>query len=219
VLHHGKLFGVVFFFALWLTSARVFALHPAVVRVTVPIKEGARALGSGVLAGRDERFGYVLTAHHVVRDATARPKVRFADGSVEAGEVVKSDSAADVAVVRVKRPKVPPVEWAAASPAEGDELVAAGYGGDGEYHEAGGPVVGFTDRTKEAPAWMIFNAEVRSGDSGGPVFTEDGKLAGVLWGCNEKRTYATPVARLDSFTHTEAGRLFPIRRALSRLRR
>jgi S1-C subfamily serine protease len=218
VLHQLKLLRVAFVVAFSLFPAPIFALHPAVVRVTVPIKEGARALGSGVLAGRDERFGYVLTAHHVVRDAAERPKIRFADGSVEAGEIVKSDSAADLAVVRVRRPDIPPVEWAAASPAKGDELVAAGFGGDGEYQEAGGPVVGFTDHTKESPAWMIVQAEVRSGDSGGPVFTKDGKLAGVLWGCNGN-TYATPVARLASFTHTDKGRLFPIRRALSRLRR
>jgi S1-C subfamily serine protease len=194
------------------------ARHPAVVRLTVPIKQGARALGSGVLAGTDDRFGYVLTAQHVVRDADGRPKVRFVDGTVEHGDVLKSDASSDVAVIRVNRPEISPVEWADDSPKKGDELVAAGFGGDGEYQEALGPVIGFTDRTMEAPDWMIVKAEVRSGDSGGPVLTRDGKLVGVLWGCNGN-TYATPVRHLVTFTRTDRGRLFPIRRALSRLRR
>jgi S1-C subfamily serine protease len=191
------------------------ASNPAVVRLTVPVKEGFRSLGSGVLAGADKRFGYVLTAHHVVRDAAGAPKVGFSDGTVEQGEVLKTDSTADLALIRVNRPEIPPVEWAAAVPGKGDQLVAAGFGSNGEYQEATGPVVGFTDRSEKAPHWMIVKTEVRPGDSGGPVFTKDGKLAGVLWGCNGN-TYASPVARLDSFTHTERGRLFPIRRALSR---
>jgi S1-C subfamily serine protease len=194
------------------------ASHPAVVRLTVPVKEGARSLGSGVLAGADERFGYVLTAHHVVRDADGDPKVRFVDGTVEDGRVLKTDADADLALIRVNRPTVPPVEWASASPAKGDELVAAGFGSDGTYQEASGPVIGFTARAEKIPDWMIVKAQVRSGDSGGPVFTKDGKLAGVLWGCNEN-TYASSVARLHHFSQTKRGRLFPIGRRFLRMRR
>lgn len=193
------------------------ANHPAVVRVTVPMAEGNRALGSGVLAGADERFGYVLTAHHVVKDADGQPKVRFANGNVQPGHVVKTDSAADLALIRIDRPEVPPVEWAVASPTKGDELVAAGFGSNGKYQEASGPVVGFSSRTEDTPDWMILQAQVRSGDSGGPVFTKDGKLIGVLWGCNDN-TYASPVTRLYTFTQKGPKRLFPIRRALARLR-
>jgi S1-C subfamily serine protease len=193
------------------------ASHPAVVRVTVPVAEGARSLGSGVLAGADERFGYVLTAHHVVRDADGQPKVRFANGTVQPGQVLKTDSAADLALIRIDRPAVPPVEWAAASPTKGDQLVAAGFGSNGQYQEASGPVVGFSAHTEKSPNWMIVQTQVRSGDSGGPVFTKDGKLAGVLWGCNNN-TYASPVARLYTFVQKGQKRLFPIRRALSRLR-
>jgi S1-C subfamily serine protease len=198
-------------------AASAQASHPAVVRVSVPVADGARSLGSGVLAGADKRFGYVLTAHHVVRDADGQPKVRFANGAVQAGHILKTDSAADLALIRIDRPAIPPVEWAAASPTEGDELVAAGFGSDGEYQEAAGPLVGFSARTEESPDWMIVKAQVRSGDSGGPVFTKDGKLAGVLWGCNDN-TYASPVTRLDKFTQSGRQRLFPIRRALARLR-
>jgi S1-C subfamily serine protease len=186
-----------------------WAKHPAVVRLTVPMTEGARSLGSGVLAGADDRFGYVLTAHHVVRDATGRPNVRFANGNTQVGEVLKADAAADLALIRVNRPEIAPVEWAAAPPAKGDELVAAGFGSDGSYLEATGLVVGFTDPTQQTPYWMILKAEVRSGDSGGPVFTKDGKLAGVLWGCNGN-TYASDLKRLGNFTRGRGGPLFRI---------
>jgi S1-C subfamily serine protease len=216
VLHPLKLRLVGCAFHFCLVSLPAMANNPAVVRLTVPVKEGARSLGSGVLAGADKRFGYVLTAHHVVRDAVGVPKVRFSDGTVQRGEVLKTDSTADLALIRVNRPQIAPVEWVTAPPGKGDELVAAGFGSNGQYQEATGPVVGFTDRSEKAPNWMIVKTEVRPGDSGGPVFTKDGKLAGVLWGCNGN-TYASPVARLDSFTHTARGRLFPIRRALSRL--
>jgi S1-C subfamily serine protease len=170
------------------------------------VTEGARSLGSGVLAGADDQFGYVLTAHHVVRDATGRPKVRFANGNIHLGEVLKADPAADLALIRVNKPEVPPIEWAAASPTKGDELVAAGFGSDGKYQEASGPVVGFTDPTQKTPYWMILKTEVRSGDSGGPVFTKDGKLAGVLWGCNGN-TYASDLKRIRKFTGGRGGPL------------
>jgi S1-C subfamily serine protease len=193
------------------STTPVFARHPAVVRLTVPMPEGARSLGSGVLAGTDEHFGYVLTAQHVVRDAKGKPKVSFANGAVEHGEVVKSDAASDLALIRVARPQVQPAEWADASPAKGDQLVAAGFGSDGKYQEALGPVVGFSGPTDKAPDWMVVKTEVRSGDSGGPVFTKDGKLAGVLWGCNGN-TYASHLKRLRSFTHGRNGPLFRILR-------
>jgi putative serine protease PepD len=217
MLHPLKSFCVASLIVVAALAGIARANHPAVVRVTVPMAEGASALGSGVLAGRDERFGYVLTAHHVVKDADGQPKVRFANGSVQPGRIVKTDSAADLALIRIDRPAVPPVEWAVASPAKGEELVAAGFGSNGEYQEASGPLVGFSARTEDTPDWMILQAQVRSGDSGGPVFTKDGKLAGVLWGCNDN-TYASPVTRLYTFTNNGRARLFPIRRALARLR-
>jgi S1-C subfamily serine protease len=217
VLHPLKSFCFASLFFVGILVGPAHASHPAVVRVTVPVAEGARSLGSGVLAGADERFGYVLTAHHVVRDADGQPKVRFANGTVEPGHILKTDSAADLALIRIERPAIPPVEWAAAAPAKGQELVAAGFGSNGQYQEAKGPLVGFSARTEKTPDWMILEAQVRSGDSGGPVFTEDGKLAGVLWGCNNQ-TYASPVGRLYKFTQKGQQRLFPIRRALSHLR-
>lgn len=30
--------------------------------------------------------------------------------------------------------------------------------------------------------WMLFEGECRDGDSGGPIFTTDGRVAGILWG-------------------------------------
>lgn len=210
MLHLLKLFVIGLFFIIsCLYVVPAWGKHPAVVRLTVPLKDGVRSLGSGVLAGTDDRFGYVLTAQHVVRDATGRPKVGFANGAVKDGDVVKSDAAADLALIRVNRPETLPVEWAAAPPAKGDEVVAAGFGSDGRYLEATGPVLGFTDRTRQTPYWMILNAQVRSGDSGGPVFTKDGKLAGVLWGCNGK-TYASDLKRLGVFTRGRGGPLFRI---------
>jgi putative serine protease PepD len=208
VLHRLKLLSVSCVF-LSVVSSPAWAKHPAVVRLTVPMTEGARSLGSGVLAGADEKFGYVLTAHHVIRDAIGRPNVRFANGNSQVGEVLKADAAADLALIRVNKPNVTPVEWAAAPPVKGDELVAAGFGSDGRYQEAAGPVVGFTDPSKKTPYWMILETEVRSGDSGGPVFTKDGKLAGVLWGCNGN-TYASDLKRIRNFTHGRRGPLFRI---------
>jgi S1-C subfamily serine protease len=208
VLHPWKSI-LAFAFLSFSFSGGAFATNPAVVRLTVPVTEGARSLGSGVLAGADEQFGYVLTAHHVIRDATGKPHVRFANGNTQVGEVLKADPAADLALIRVNKPEIPPVEWAAAPPAKGDELVAAGFGSDGHYKEAKGPVVGFTSATEKAAHWMIVETEVRSGDSGGPVFTKDGKLAGVLWGCNGK-TYASGLARLRNFTRGRRGPLFRV---------
>jgi hypothetical protein len=38
---------------------------------------------------------------------------------------------------------------------------------------------------------MVLTGKARMGDSGGPIFTLDGKLAGVLWGTDERSVYGT----------------------------
>ncbi|HKH76119.1 MAG TPA: trypsin-like peptidase domain-containing protein, partial [Rubrobacteraceae bacterium] len=83
---------------------------PSVVQVNVRAvqetpfgtQEG-EGVGSGVIYRRD---GFVITNNHVVEGAS-EVNIAFADGTTEQGEVVGTDPATDLAVVRVDRRGLP----------------------------------------------------------------------------------------------------------------
>jgi S1-C subfamily serine protease len=84
----------------------VDAVGPAVVSISVRSKPGQPRRGgegSGFLVAPD---GYVLTNHHVVEGAPVLA-ARLTDGSELAAQVVGSDPATDLALVRVDGGSLP----------------------------------------------------------------------------------------------------------------
>ncbi|MGW4642441.1 S1C family serine protease [Sphaerisporangium sp. NPDC004334] len=76
------------------------AVQPSVVSITVTSGAG-QAEGSGVVLSED---GLILTNNHVVAGAgqDAKLQVKFSDGKVASADVVGTDPATDLAVVRAK---------------------------------------------------------------------------------------------------------------------
>ncbi len=173
--------------------------RPAVPRIECGAGP-SRDCGSGVLVDAGGGRAVVLTAWHVVRGHRDAITIRWPDGTTAAAKVVASDDAFDLAVLSTPTPKAAPVQLAAKAPAVGDRLTIAGYGGAPfVYREASGPVTQFLSPAGRHPAHMVeVRAAARQGDSGGPIFTESGELAGILWGSSHGLTAGSHVVEIRS---------------------
>lgn len=174
--------------------------HPAVVRIVAQDRDGM-SLGSGTLIYVTEKHGLVLTNWHVVRDAVGRVDVIFPDGFRSAGTVIKIDNTWDLAAVGIWRPNVEPVPLAMSAPLAGEPLTIAGYG-SGTYRAAtgrrGSHLV--SPGPNQPPELLeIVGAEARQGDSGGPIFNQQGQMAGVLFGAASGQTIGSYCGRVGMF--------------------
>ena len=173
--------------------------RPAVVRVAAPEDDNATSYGSGTLVGVSEEHGLVVTNWHVVRDATGQVSVEFPDGFRSPATVLETDETWDLAALLIEVPKVPPIAIATATPQRGDRLTIAGFG-SGEYREATGLMVQFVSPGEDEPSEMLeVNVDARSGDSGGPIFDERGRVAGVLFGSADGCTNGSHAQRVRWF--------------------
>ena len=157
---------------------------PSVVTVRVS-GAGGISVGSGFVASAD---GYVITNHHVIEIVSGSPTVVFNDGSTVSAKVVGQDPESDIAVIKVSRAGLVPVEF-----------------GDSEAISVGDPVLAFgsplalantvtagivsaVDRAIQAgePGGQIryyaaiqTDAAVNQGNSGGPLVDGSGRVIGV----------------------------------------
>jgi putative serine protease PepD len=159
-------------------------LMPSVVTVRVG---GARGLsvGSGFVASAD---GYVITNHHVVETYSGAATVAFSDGSTAKATVVGQDPEADIAVIKVARDRLVPVEFGDSDAlAVGDPVLAFGSPLALANTVTSG-IVSAVDRTIQAgePGGQVryyaaiqTDAAVNQGNSGGPLVDGAGRVVGV----------------------------------------
>lgn len=173
--------------------------RPVVARI-VSAEGPSRCYGSGTLVEVSGSTGIVLTNWHVVRTHRDGISVRWPDGSTGKAKVIAYDEVWDLAALSVPAPGPAPVVIAAASPRLGDRLTIAGYGGRGEYLEQTGPVTDYVSPTGKHPRQFVeMRATARQGDSGGPMFTSGGELAGVLFGQARGTTVGACSTRVRTF--------------------
>ncbi|MHC4188389.1 MAG: S1 family peptidase [Planctomycetota bacterium] len=172
------------------------AVPPAnVVRVMAEDQDNEQSAGTGTLIHPD----LIITNYHVVRDCKGKVRVLFPDWSVYEAIIVKTDARWDLAALRIEpavaeRPN--PIELGE-NVAIGDLIVVGGYG-SGWYEDDSGKVLGFYKIVKNSSDDVIrVDAEVRNGDSGGPML-KDGKLVGVVFGCSDG-TYGININRVCKF--------------------
>ncbi|MBC7852668.1 MAG: trypsin-like peptidase domain-containing protein [Pirellulaceae bacterium] len=157
--------------------------HPAIARIIVPEKDGV-SYGSGSLIDVRDDYGLVVTNWHVVRDASGAISVLFPDGFSSKAEVVKVDKDWDLAALSIRKPNAAPLPMTATPPQPGQRLFIAGYG-SGDFRAAAGNCLGYGSPEQGFPQELVeVDAEARHGDSGGPILTERGEIAGVLFGTN-----------------------------------
>ena len=69
-------------------------------------------------------------------------------------------------------------------------MFVAGYGQNGQFAVGQGELLEYSGQMiADGVPVRIVRCQVREGDSGGGVFNPDGRLAGVLWGCNRDGTH------------------------------
>lgn len=136
------------------------------------------SLGSGFIISPD---GYVLTNHHVVKDAD-EIVVKFSDRRELLAKLIGSDARTDVALLKVEAKELPAVtigdpnklqvgEWVLAigSPFGFEQSVTAGIVSAKGRSLPGGNYVPFIQT----------DVAINPGNSGGPLFNMDGKVVGI----------------------------------------
>ncbi|MBD3625327.1 MAG: trypsin-like peptidase domain-containing protein, partial [Rhodobacteraceae bacterium] len=138
------------------------------------------SLGSGVIV---DPSGIVVSNHHVVGRAT-EIRVVLSDRREYAAEVLLTDEARDIAVLKVKADApLPALELADSDRAEVGDLVLAIGNPFGVGQTVTSGIVSAVARTQVGLSDLNFfiqtDAAINPGNSGGALITMDGKLVGV----------------------------------------
>jgi Do/DeqQ family serine protease len=143
-----------------------------------PHREGG--LGSGVIVSAD---GYLLTNHHVVRDAE-KVKVELADRRTLDAKIVGVDPASDLAVIKIDAKGLPALPFGDSDALRvGDVVLAFGNPlGIGQTVTMGivsakGRATGVGDGSFED--FLQTDAPINQGNSGGALVSATGQLVGI----------------------------------------
>lgn len=157
--------------------------------VSVSVRtETATAIGSGFIYTED---GYIVTNYHVIEGALT-VQVILPDGEALDARVVGSDEPSDLAVLKIDRTGLTPVELgSSANLLVGDDVVAVGTPAKLDF--AGTATFGKISATKRIVALtnesnVIYkkmtliqtDASVNPGNSGGPLVDMYGRVVGVV---------------------------------------
>jgi serine protease Do len=135
--------------------------------------------GSGFLIDRE---GYILTNHHVIAGAE-RITVTMADGRAFRGQVVGSDPAIDVALLKVPADgRLPEAALGNSDRLRVGEWVCAIGNPLGYVHSVTVGVVSFIGRKlfdKSLDDYIQTDAAINFGNSGGPLINSAGEVVGI----------------------------------------
>ncbi len=150
--------------------------------ITVRIRTlGCRQFGVGsgfVLPG-----GIVVTNRHVV-DEPVEVTVNTWDGRTLEARVDGVAVDSDLAILRLQDTTDLPVADLRTEPVrQGEPIVVVGYPGGGPSTVTTGTVVGFVrgEMLGEAADVVRIDAEIRQGNSGGPVLDQEGRVVAVVF--------------------------------------
>jgi S1-C subfamily serine protease len=137
------------------------------------------SLGSGVLVSLD---GYLLTNHHVVGTAKT-VRVRWSDGFESSGQVIRTDKARDVALLKTEPRGRTPLAINRSIPATGATVFAIGTPLDPKLQNTVTRGVVSATRIVNGFNFIQSDAAVTHGNSGGPLVDERGAVVGLtMWG-------------------------------------
>jgi serine protease Do len=152
--------------------------------VTVRTQSG---LGSGIVF----RKNIILTDQHVVAQQEGQPqvvsqvRVELADGSTTSGTVIGSDLLTDLAVIRVGRNDLPPLQFSSTLPRQGETVLALGspLGFSSSVTEGIVSALGRDLPGSESSLPLVdliqTDAPISPGNSGGALLDTCGQVVGV----------------------------------------
>lgn len=164
------------------TAAVAKGAAQSVVTVSVTTEQ-ASGTGSGVVVAEG---GYIVTNNHVVsldgQGRGARITVETADGQLLPAELVGTDPAVDLAVLKVDA-DLPAVAFADSAPSVGDEAVAIGSP-LGLSNTVTDGIISATGRgiqlsSEVTVPVMQTDAPINPGNSGGALLNGSGELVGI----------------------------------------
>lgn len=152
----------------------VQANYQRLVNATVTLMDGTRS-GSGFLISDD---GYLLTNHHVLGEQKFM-KVRLSDGKEQVAELVRSNRARDVALMRLPAPVPGALHLTFRTPAPGEDAFVIGSPLGKTY--AGTLTRGVISGVRQINGSSYIQSDVRilPGSSGGPLFDAGSRVVGL----------------------------------------
>ncbi len=142
-------------------------------------RPGGEARGSGFIIGAD---GIVVTNNHVVKDAT-KVTVTLDDGTELPAKVLGRDARTDIAVLKITaNHKLPYIELGQSRDVKPGEWVVAMGNPFGLGGTVTAGIVSAVSRDIGSGPYDQFiqvDAPINKGNSGGPLFTQDGKVIGM----------------------------------------
>ena len=165
-------------------SRAVRLAEPAVVKIVGVAESCSRQIeGSGFVYAPDR----VMTNAHVVAGVSS-PTVRLANGNTVTARVVLYDSERDVAVLEVPGVSAAPLQFSGPI-TRGQSAIVVGFPENGPFsavaarvrsvQDARGPDI-YQDKEVTRQIYALY-ASVRPGNSGGPLLTPSGQVAGVVF--------------------------------------
>lgn len=134
--------------------------------------------GSGFIIDSD---GYLLTNHHVIAGAD-EIMVRFSDRSEFKAELIGSDAATDIALLKVDANRLPAVKIGRSEPLKpGQWVLAIGSPFNFEHTVTAG-IVSAKGRSLSNQQYVPFiqtDVPINRGNSGGPLINMDGEVVGI----------------------------------------
>jgi len=136
------------------------------------------SLGSGFIIDSD---GYVVTNHHVIKDAD-EIIVRLKDRRELKATVIGSDERSDIALLKIEADNLPVVKLGSSSNLKVGSWVMAIGSPFGFDHSVSVGVISATGRTLPSESYVPFiqtDVAINPGNSGGPLFNLDGEVVGI----------------------------------------
>ena len=140
--------------------------------------EESQSLGSGFIISKD---GYVLTNHHVVKNAD-EIIVKLSDRRELVAKLIGSDARTDVAVLKIEATDLPAVTIGSPEALKVGEWVLAIGSPFGFEQSATAGIVSAKGRSLPGGNYVPFiqtDVAINPGNSGGPLFNMDGKVVGI----------------------------------------
>lgn len=163
----------------------VFSLNTVSVETTYDVnaKGNTGSYLSGVVIKNTEKYSYILTAYHGIDDLKDVKKyiIEVKDQVSEKASLCSifyGNEKKDIAILKTKRLDVPEVKRIIGPyPKMLDELFQSGSPENIQLYINRVYLVKYYKL--EDDIWFKFNGSIRSGNSGGGVFTEDGSFLGM----------------------------------------
>lgn len=135
--------------------------------------------GSGVIV---DAAGYILTNHHVVKEAS-EITVRLSDGRRVPAQLVSHDPMTDLALLKIHADRLIPAEWGDSEGIEVGSLVWAVGSPFGFEHSLTSGIISAKHRGGLAGTphqdFLQTDVPVNPGNSGGPLVDEWGRVVGI----------------------------------------